>query len=64
MVLEQALLDVPCAMESFYADTQHPKVPTLAVAVGANVFIYRNMRPYFKFTLPPEIVGDVEKAMW
>lgn len=64
MASEHALLDTPCAITSFYADAQHPRIPALAVAVGPNVFIYRNLRPYFKFTLPLDVVSDVERAIW
>ena len=34
------------------------------MAVGPNVFIYRNLRPYFKFTLPLEVVNELEKTVW
>ena len=61
---EHALLDVPCAIASFYADAQSPRIPALAVAIGPNVFIYRNLRPYFKFTLPLDIVSETEKTIW
>ncbi|KAL3141002.1 Bardet-Biedl syndrome 1 protein, variant 2 [Trebouxia sp. C0010 RCD-2024] len=61
---EHALLDIPCAITSFYADAQSPRIPALAVAVGPNVFIYRNLRPYFKFTLPLDVVSEVEKTIW
>ncbi len=64
MVSEHTLVDIPSAATSFYADDQTPRIPALAVAVGPNVFIYRNLRPYFKFTLPPETVSEVEKSVW
>ena len=34
--------------------------PALGVAVGPFVFIYRNMRPYGKFTVPPVEVSKAE----
>ncbi len=43
-----SLLDEPAAAASFYADYRKPRVPSVAVASGAYVFIYRNMRPYLK----------------
>ncbi|DBA87232.1 TPA: Bardet-Biedl syndrome 1 protein [Trebouxia sp. C0004] len=64
MASEHTLVDIPSAATSFYADVQTPRIPALAVSVGPNVFIYRNLRPYFKFTLPPETVSDVEKTVW
>lgn len=40
---------------------QPEKVPNLAVACGPNVYIYRNQKPYFKYSLPvPEL--DVAEA--
>lgn len=64
MASEHTLRDIPCAIASFYADAQSPRIPALAVAVGANVFIYRNLRPYFNFTLPLETVSDMERTVW
>lgn len=43
-----ALLDEPAAMATFYPDERTPRLPSVAVAAGSYVFIYRNMRPYFK----------------
>ena len=48
-----ALLDVPVAIATFQSDLAVPRVPSVAVAAGPFVFIYRNLRPYMKFTLPP-----------
>ena len=33
-------------------DNTEPKIPAVAVASGPHIYIYKNMRPYFKFTLP------------
>lgn len=49
---QQQLLDIPCAVQCFYHEVATPPIPTLAVASGHQVFIYRYMRPYLKFTLP------------
>jgi hypothetical protein len=46
------LLDVPVAMCAFYPDLLTPRIPSIAVAAGSFVFVYRNLRPYMKFTLP------------
>ncbi|KAK9812788.1 hypothetical protein WJX72_003736 [[Myrmecia] bisecta] len=61
---EQALLQEPCAVASFYSDLQLPRVPSLAVAAGAHVYIYRNLRPYYKFTVPVDAVDPQEQAAW
>jgi len=61
---EQDLLDVPCAVQCFYHEVATPPIPTLAVASGHQVFIYRLMRPYLKFTLPPVEIDPVEEKIW
>lgn len=61
---EQALQDIPCAIVTYYSDTQSPAIPALAIAIGSNVFIYRNLRPYYKFALPKEVPHEEEKTIW
>merc|ERR1719326_859344 len=61
---EQKLLDVPCAVQCFYHEVASPPIPTLTVASGHQVFIYRYMRPYLKFTLPPVDIDPVEEEIW
>mmetsp|Transcript_100526 Transcript_100526/g.260158 ORF Transcript_100526/g.260158 Transcript_100526/m.260158 type:complete len:591 (-) Transcript_100526:50-1822(-) len=61
---EQKLLDLPCAVQCFYHEVASPPIPTLAVASGHQVFIYRYMRPYLKFTLPPIEVDPAEVDVW
>jgi Bardet-Biedl syndrome 1 protein len=61
---EQKLLDVPCAVQCFYHEVASPPIPTLAVASGHQVFIYRYMRPYLKFTLPPIGIDAAEQEVW
>lgn len=65
-VSEHALLERPSCIAAFYPDTDRsgPRIPALAVAAGSHVFIYRKMRPYFKFTLPRAHVGEAEVAAW
>ena len=41
-----------------------PRKPAVAVASGPYVFIYRNLRPYFKFTLPPVDIDKQERDIW
>ena len=36
----------------------------IAVASGPYIYIYKNLRPYFKFTLPPLPVNSVEEDLW
>lgn len=63
-VSEQELLDVPVAMTSFIPDNATPKLPALAIASGPHIYIYRNLRPYYKFTLPPESIAAEEETVW
>lgn len=62
---EHALLDVPVAITSFITDTAAPRLPTLAVAAGAHVYMFRSLRPYFKFTVPAETAtAEAEEVVW
>ena len=60
---EHALIDTPVAIASFISDTS-TRQPSLAVAAGSHIFIYRNLRPYYKFVLPPEEVNSEEQETW
>ncbi len=39
-------------------------VIAIAVASGSALYIYKNLRPSFQFTLPGLEVSDVEKEIW
>ena len=53
LVSEVDLPEPPVALRAFYGDADTPnRRPFLAVAAGAHVYIYRNLRPYYKFTPP------------
>ena len=54
---ETPLLDLPTGVVTFYMDTTDPRTPAVAIAAGPFVYVYKNMRPYFKFTLPYLQVG-------
>ena len=64
MSSEHSLLDSPSAVCCFYSDDKVPRLPAVAVAAGTHVFIYRNLRPYFKFTLPNVVLDDEEERIW
>ncbi|GLC45690.1 Bardet-Biedl syndrome 1 protein [Pleodorina starrii] len=61
---EHQLLDTPVAICSFISDNSQPRLPALAVAAGSHIYIYRNLRPYYKFVLPPENVNTEEQDIW
>ena len=64
LVSDHALLGLPVALCAFYPDIHRPRIPTLAVATGSFVYCYRNLRPYFKFTLPSVDIHETEKLIW
>uniref|UniRef100_A0A4W3H7J0 Bardet-Biedl syndrome 1 N-terminal domain-containing protein n=1 Tax=Callorhinchus milii TaxID=7868 RepID=A0A4W3H7J0_CALMI len=64
LVCENALIDLPTGVVAFLMDTSEPRTPALAVASGPYIYIYKNMRPYFKFTLPVLPVNALEEEVW
>lgn len=64
LLSETALLEEPTAVAHFYASTSEPRVPSLAVAAGPHVYVYRSLRPYFKLTLPATEVAPAEQSVW
>lgn len=61
---DQVLPDVPCGLISFYMDSFDPKVPAIAVACGSDLLVFKNNKPYFKFTTPSLTINAVEKEVW
>lgn len=64
LIKESNLVDTPTALTSIYMDNLIPRVPAIAVASGSNIYIYKNLRPGFQFTLPALDVNEVEKDIW
>ncbi|CAL9699155.1 unnamed protein product [Knipowitschia caucasica] len=64
LVSESSLLDLPSGLVSFFMDLNEPRVPALAVASGPCIYVYKNLRPYFKFTLPGLEVDPLEQDAW
>ncbi|XP_024084124.1 Bardet-Biedl syndrome 1 protein homolog isoform X2 [Cimex lectularius] len=62
--VELPLLTQPVAIVCLYTDRTDPRIPGIAVATGSNVLVYRNCRPYFKFTLPPQEGSSLEADVW
>ena len=61
---DSVLLGTPVAMVPLYTDAENLDKPSIAIAAGPYVFIYRHLRPYFKFTVPPVDVNVTELAIW
>lgn len=49
-IIDYELLDTPIAMCLIYMENSLPKIPSVAVAAASNVFIYRQLRPYKKWS--------------
>lgn len=64
LVSENVLLDTPVAMCATYTEMSKPRVPCVSVASGPHVFIYRRLRPYYKFTVPATPLAQVETDTW
>jgi len=61
---DSVLLGTPVAMASLYTDADNLDKPSIAIAAGPFVFMYRHLRPYFKFTVPPLEVNAAELGVW
>jgi len=59
---EHKLLATPSCISHFYV--QAGKAPALAIAAGGHVFIYRNLRPYYRFNIPTQPLDGVEVDAW
>ncbi|KAG9338211.1 hypothetical protein JZ751_026964 [Albula glossodonta] len=64
LMSENTLLDLPTGLVSFLMDQHEPRTPAIAVASGPFIYIYKNLRPYFKFTLPTLEVNPLEQEVW
>ena len=64
LMSENTLMEIPTALVSFYHDHQDQKIPSIALASGSSIYIYRNMKPYFKFSLPDLQLNHLEVDLW
>jgi len=64
LIVEHALLDYPVSMCVTYTENQTPQIPSVAVAAGSHIFIYRHLRPYRKWNCPPIDISEVESNIW
>ncbi|XP_003740934.1 Bardet-Biedl syndrome 1 protein [Galendromus occidentalis] len=64
LLSEHTLVDLPLAIAPFYMNLPGPKTPAIAVASGSSIYVYRNMRPFYKYTLPALKVAEAELEAW
>nr|XP_012292346.1 Bardet-Biedl syndrome 1 protein isoform X4 [Aotus nancymaae] len=61
---ESPLPALPAAATTFFMEQHEPRTPTLALASGPCVYVYKNLRPYFKFSLPQLPPNPLEQDLW
>ncbi|XP_041829644.1 Bardet-Biedl syndrome 1 protein [Melanotaenia boesemani] len=64
LMSESTLLDLPAGLVAFFMDLHEPRIPAVAVASGPCIYVYKNLRPFFKFTLPSLEVNTLEQDVW
>ena len=57
-------METPTAIISFHVDTTEPRIPAIALAAGPYIYVYKNIRPYFKFTVPSLEINQLEQDLW
>ena len=58
------IVETPTAIISFHVDTTEPRIPAIALAAGPYIYVYKNIRPYFKFTVPSLEINQLEQDLW
>ncbi|KAG5673312.1 hypothetical protein PVAND_003372 [Polypedilum vanderplanki] len=64
VINDQALPGIASSVQSLYIDENEPKMPIIAVSVGPSIFFYRNMKAYFKYTIPSLMIEPLEQEIW
>ncbi|CAB3410752.1 unnamed protein product [Caenorhabditis bovis] len=59
---ESSLADMPTAIIHFINELS--SLPSIAVAAGPSLLIYKNLKPFYKFTVPSSPVNAVEQQAW
>ncbi|KAH9408723.1 Bardet-Biedl syndrome 1 protein, partial [Tyrophagus putrescentiae] len=60
---ENLLVDIPCGVVVVHNDK--PELTTsVIVASGSYLFVYRNLKPFYKFSLPPLETNKIESDAW
>lgn len=51
-ITEHNIVEAPCGVVGIYTENAEPRSAVVAIGAGASVFIYKNMKPHFKYCLP------------
>ncbi|CAJ0565473.1 unnamed protein product, partial [Mesorhabditis spiculigera] len=62
VVGESVLAEVPGAVCCFH--NEQTTVPSVAIASGHSLLIYKNLKPFYKFTVPGSKVNPIEEEAW
>jgi Bardet-Biedl syndrome 1 protein len=58
------LMGAPTSVEVIQPSDRDDAVPCAAVAILSTVYVYRNLRPYFKFSVPNPLPSAAEMSAW
>lgn len=64
VLTESPLPALPSSAAAFLMELHEPRTPALALASGPCVYVYKNLRPYFKFSLPHLPPNPLEQDLW
>jgi Bardet-Biedl syndrome 1 protein len=69
LVEEKPLMDKPTGVVAFSLDARSSaasqgRALCVAIAAGPSVYIYRNLRPYLRFGVPPLEIAEAESSAW
>ncbi|KAK6620339.1 hypothetical protein RUM44_006740 [Polyplax serrata] len=64
LLSENTLIEIPTALVAFYHDHHDKRIPSVAVASGPSIYVYKNMKPYYKFSLPDLLLNPLEQDLW
>ncbi|XP_078047896.1 BBSome complex member BBS1-like isoform X2 [Augochlora pura] len=63
-ITEHNMVDRTCGVVGLYTENGEPRSSVLAVGGGSSVYIFKNMRPYYKYSLPHLDVHPKEREIW
>ncbi|KAM3719895.1 Bardet-Biedl syndrome 1 protein [Dirofilaria immitis] len=64
LIGENVLSDLPSALVSFNNENIQSSLSSLAVACGSSILIYKNLKPFYKFTPPSLEINEDEAEAW
>ncbi|XP_076675482.1 BBSome complex member BBS1-like isoform X2 [Andrena cerasifolii] len=63
-ITEHNMVYPSCGVVGFYTENGEARSSVVAVGAGSSVYIFKNMRPYFKYCLPHMDVHPKEREIW